>query len=581
MRRLEVPAVAAALLLVLSACASESSEPETTSLPVAAAAIAEPASPTTTGPSLCARVDGPSCEFDPDNFDNPTVIDNEWLPMTPGTQAVYEGTTNEDDELLEHQVIITVTDLTKVIDGIETVVSWDLDFSDGELVEAELAFFAQDNDGNVWRLGEHPEEYEDGEIVDAPTWIAGVDGAKAGISMLADPVEGTLSYSQGWAPEVEFIDRGQVHETGAETCVEFDCFTDVLVIAEFNVEEAGAAQLKYFASGIGNVQVGWTGNDETQEELELVSFEQLDPAALVDVRAAALELEASAYEVSPNVYGRTEPAVNTGGPTVDGSSMCTSLDGPSCEFDPDNFDNPTVIDNEWLPMTPGTQAVYEGTTNEDDELLEHQVIITVTDLTKVIDGIETVVSWDLDFSDGELVEAELAFFAQDNDGNVWRLGEHPEEYEDGEIVDAPTWIAGVDGAKAGISMLADPVEGTLSYSQGWAPEVEFIDRGQVHETGAETCVEFDCFTDVLVIAEFNVEEAGAAQLKYFASGIGNVQVGWTGNDETQEELELVSFEQLDPAALVDVRVAALELEASAYVISPNVYGKTEPAVSSE
>ena len=579
MRRLEISAVAAALLLVLSACASESSEPETTSLPVAAVTIAEAASPTATGSTLCARVDGPSCVFDYDNFDNPTAIDNKWLPMTPGTQLVYEGTTNEDDELLEHQVIITVTDLTKVIDGIETVVSWDLDFSEGELVEAELAFFAQDNDGNVWRMGEHPEEYEDGEIVDAPTWLAGIEGAKAGISMLADPEEGTLSYSQGWAPAVEFIDRGRVQQVGQETCVEADCFTDVLVIAEFNVEEQGASQLKYFASGIGNVQVGWNGNDETQEELELVSVEQLDAAALVDVRAAALELEASAYEVSPDVYGRTEPAVDAGGPTEDGSSLCSSLDGPSCVFDYDNFDNPTAIDNKWLPMTPGTQLVYEGTTNEDDELLEHQVIITVTDLTKVIDGIETVVSWDLDFSEGELVEAELAFFAQDNDGNVWRMGEHPEEYEDGEIVDAPTWLAGIEGAKAGISMLADPEEGTLSYSQGWAPAVEFIDRGRVQQVGQETCVEADCFTDVLVIAEFNVEEQGASQLKYFASGIGNVQVGWNGNDETQEELELVSVEQLDAAALVDVRAAALELEASAYEVSPDVYGRTEPAAS--
>ena len=228
-------------------------------------------------------------------------------------------------------------------------------------------------------------------------------------------------------------------------------------------------------------------------------------------------------------------------------------------------------------MTPGTQLVYKGTTNEDDELLDHQVIITVTDLVKVINGIETVVSWDLDFSDGELVEAELAFFAQDNDGNVWRMGEHPEEYEDGEFVDAPTWIAGINDAVAGITMLADPVVGTLSYSQGWAPEVEFIDRGRVEEVGQPTCVEFDCYDNVLTIAEFNVVEVGAAQLKHFARGIGNIGVGWTGTDETQEELELVSVEELDATALVDVNIAALELDAHAYLVSPNVYGQTEPA----
>ena len=302
-------ALVGALMLVISACGAETAAPrEATAQPAPMTALAEPTSHLTAEASLCSRVDGSSCVFDVESFDDPTVIDNRWLPMTPGTQLVYKGTTNEDDELLDHQVIITVTDLVKVINGIETVVSWDLDFSDGELVEAELAFFAQDNDGNVWRMGEHPEEYEDGEFVDAPTWIAGINDAVAGITMLADPVVGTLSYSQGWAPEVEFIDRGRVEEVGQPTCVEFDCYDNVLTIAEFNVVEVGAAQLKHFARGIGNIGVGWTGTDETQEELELVSVEELDATALVDVNIAALELDAHAYLVSPNVYGQTEPA---------------------------------------------------------------------------------------------------------------------------------------------------------------------------------------------------------------------------------------------------------------------------------
>jgi hypothetical protein len=57
--------------------------------------------------------------------------------------------------------------------------------------------------------------------------------------------------------------------------------------------------------------VGWAGTDESQEELELVSVEQLDATALVDINTAALELDANAYQVSPNVYGTTEPATNT------------------------------------------------------------------------------------------------------------------------------------------------------------------------------------------------------------------------------------------------------------------------------
>ena len=37
-------------------------------------------------------------DFDYGNFDNPTSIDNEWLPLRPGTQWVHEGSTDEDGE---------------------------------------------------------------------------------------------------------------------------------------------------------------------------------------------------------------------------------------------------------------------------------------------------------------------------------------------------------------------------------------------------------------------------------------------------------------------------------------------------
>jgi hypothetical protein len=141
------------------------------------------------------------------------------------------------------------------------------------------------------------------------------------------------------------------------------------------------------------------------------------------------------------------------GRAQDGGSDGPSLDQELAQFDPNNFDRSTQIDNPFMPMKPGMRFVYEGTTVEDDgSLLPHRVEIHVTDLTKVIGGIRTVVTWDLDYGDDQLVEAELAFFAQDNDGNVWRMGEYPEEYEDGELVAAPAWIHGFEEARAGFMM---------------------------------------------------------------------------------------------------------------------------------
>ena len=248
--------------------------------------------------------------LDPGNFDHPTTIDNEWLPLEPGTRYVYEGTTIDDEgAAVPHRVVINVTDLTKVIGGVRTLITWDLDYSDGELVEAELAHWAQDRDGTVWHLGQYPEEYEAGKFVAAPAWIHGFEDARAGIAMKAEPRLGTRSYSQGWGPAVSWTDRGQVDQMGQASCVPAGCYEDVLVIAETSREEPGAHQLKYYARGVGNIRVGWRGAGETTKEtLELQKVERLDSAAMAEVRAKAREQERQGNQRSPSVYARTPPA---------------------------------------------------------------------------------------------------------------------------------------------------------------------------------------------------------------------------------------------------------------------------------
>jgi hypothetical protein len=248
--------------------------------------------------------------FDAASFDRSTQVDNAWTPLQPGTRFVYEGTTIEDDgTAVPHRLVVNVTDLTKLIGGVRTLVTWDLDYSDGELVEAELAFFAQDKTGTVWRMGEYPEEYEEGKFVAATPWIHGFENARAGIEMQAAPRPGTPSYAQGWGPAVGWTDRGQVDQMGQKTCVPVACYDDVLVIAEASQAEKDAQQLKHYARGVGNVRVGWRGaGEKTKETLELVKVERLDATALAEVRAKALALEQSAYKRSPSVYAHTPRA---------------------------------------------------------------------------------------------------------------------------------------------------------------------------------------------------------------------------------------------------------------------------------
>jgi hypothetical protein len=101
------------------------------------------------------------------------------------------------------------------------------------------------------------------------------------------------------------------------------------------------------------------------------------------------------------------------------SGYAEAQEKKSEDLDPNNFSNSTQIDNKWMPMKPGTRYVYQGTAIEvDGTAVPHRVVINVTDMTKVIGTVRSVVTWDLDYSANQLVEAELAFFTQDNDGTV-------------------------------------------------------------------------------------------------------------------------------------------------------------------
>jgi hypothetical protein len=295
-RRLAVLAVA--LPLALTACGSNRGA---TGAPPAASVV-----PTT----RVAAKDATDRDYDRTRFSHSTEITNRWFPLKPGTQFVYSGQINQDGERVEHRVVFTITDLTKLIDGVRNVVLFDLDYNAGELAEAELAFHAQDDDGNVWNMGEYPEEYENGKFSGAPdTWIAGLGGARAGVIMRADPRVGTSSYLQGWAPAIDFSDTAKVLEAGGRTCGPARCYDDVLVTDEWNPDEPDAHQHKYYAPEVGNIRADFAGTEETEKEtLELIKLVHLDQAALAKIRDRTLALDRRASTSTKGLYGRTPPA---------------------------------------------------------------------------------------------------------------------------------------------------------------------------------------------------------------------------------------------------------------------------------
>jgi hypothetical protein len=289
------------LPFALGACAT-SNTPASVAASASASASASPSVRST-----AAAEAGPEKGFADATFSRSTAITNRWFPLTPGTQFVYEGATVDGGESIPHRVVFTVTDLTKVVQGVRNVVIWDRDYSDGQLEETELAFFAQADDGTIWHFGQYPEVYENGTFVESPAWVYPEQGAQPGITVKAEPQPGSPSYSQGWGPAVNWNDRARVHQTGQRVCVKAGCYSDVLVTDEFTEDEPDAHQLKSYAPGVGNIRVGWSGNDTTRETLELVKVVRLSPQERAQVRQEALKLEKRAYQKSGPVYGRTAP----------------------------------------------------------------------------------------------------------------------------------------------------------------------------------------------------------------------------------------------------------------------------------
>jgi hypothetical protein len=243
-----------------------------------------------------------------DRFSKPLDVDNRMFPLSVGTQFTYHGTIVEAGVAKPHSVVFTVTDLSKVVDHVRTVVAWDRDFLRGRLQEQELAFFAEDDRGNVWNFGEYPEEYKNGRFTGAPsTWIRGTAGAYGGIHMLARPTVGAR-YREGLVPAIGFDDISRVARTGAATCVPADCYRHVLVINETSPNDpASGHQIKYYAPCTGLVRVAARGGD-SQEFLTLSAVRRLDRGAMAKVRMAVLAMDRRAYRVS-KVYRATDPAV--------------------------------------------------------------------------------------------------------------------------------------------------------------------------------------------------------------------------------------------------------------------------------
>lgn len=216
------------------------------------------------------------------------------------------------------------------------------------------------------------------------------------------------------------------------------------------------------------------------------------------------------------------PVVLAGCGSASAPSPPTGVDElviPSPSLDPADFVD--EIDNPWLPLVAGTTWRYRATTAGQ----EASVTVTVLDDTRKVAAVTaTVVRTAVVDERGRPSESD-AWFAQDDDGNVWSLG-----------VDG-AWEAGVDGGAAGLAMPAQPRVGD-GYRTEYRPGVAER-RALVVGLDGSAAVPYGDLTGLLVTEASSVLAPDEVAVRQYARGIGLVR---ELESPEGDELALVAFE---------------------------------------
>jgi hypothetical protein len=456
-------------------------------------------------------------------------VTHPFLPLEPGTQRIFEGRSNVTGAPLPHRVTFTVTSLTKIVDGVRTAVVWDVDESDGEIGEAELAMFAQDVAGNVWNLGEYPEVYVGGVFAGAPdAWFTGVGDAEPGIHMPAAPEVGVPEYLQGWVPGIEFLDCATIVDSGATVDVPAGSFRDVLVIHERSpLDPGGGVQVKYHARGVGIVNIGAIGDPEA-ETLELTEFNTLSAAQLREANREAHILDQRGLQCS-EVYAQTTPVEGPDdgdyGPYTCPPPPAPPVPGATA---PAPFAQPPAVgaagyrarvDHPLFPLKRVRKMLYRGT----EDGVRIKIESRVRDRRVRVAGVLATAVDVKERENGKLVERSTDYYAQDRAGNVWYLGERVDDIENGKVTGHDgQWIAGRKGARRGLFLPAAPQVGQ-SFRLTRAPGVS-RDRVAVVAIDATVTTPAGRFTGCLKTRETDLlHRHSRPERKFYCPNVGLVR----------------------------------------------------------
>ena len=185
-------------------------------------------------------------------FSHPRALTNPYLPLSLLKQDILEGTDDGKKSRVERTAL---PDRHKVfvINGaaVDAAVFEDRDYADGQLEEVTLDYFAQDDAGTVYYLGEEVDDYKNGQVTGHDGgWLFGKDTLIPGVLLPAHPHVGDKFKSEAVSREISENDK--VVSLSETVTVPAGTYHHCLKIAEHAAGEA--VEYKYYAPGVGVVR---------------------------------------------------------------------------------------------------------------------------------------------------------------------------------------------------------------------------------------------------------------------------------------------------------------------------------------
>ena len=179
---------------------------------------------------------------------------NPYFVLEPGQYRVLRGGGEE--------LVMTVLNKTRMVQGVETRVVEEHETANGKLTEISRNFFAIHRaTQDVLYFGEEVDLYQNDKVVGhGGNWLAGRNRARAGLLMPGRAQVGFRHY-QEQAPGVA-MDRAEIVSTDATVRTHAGTFEHCVKVAETSPMSRGT-EYKYYAPGVGLVKY---------ESLDLVDY---------------------------------------------------------------------------------------------------------------------------------------------------------------------------------------------------------------------------------------------------------------------------------------------------------------------